>query len=221
MTRSKGIRPFHYKNKIPADPRIKPIKRWPPSNRGCYDGFRKWMRATGLSEITVGVYGIGARFALGYLDKPYWAIDPEEDLAEVWAYLNAQHPHSPRLRHYRKGLKKFAQYLYLRSDKVKPQKSINWSHYTAGLPDSLDAQIRAFLKHWQRRWPEERQYEGTLSLLSHLTHSLRWMAQQLDFAGIADICPRNWYAYVDLRLAKGISPVTLNGELRMLGQLLR
>ena len=220
MTRSKGKRPFHYKNVRPIDPNVKPIKSWFPPNQGFYDNFRKWMRESGCTEITVSAYSIGPRFAMGFLDKPYWILDPQDDLDAVLTYLERKFDNPSRMFHYRKGLCKFAQYLRLRQNKPAPVKAINWGYYLDGLSEIMAEDIRAFLKHTQRNWSPERHYEASITTLSHLTLSLRWMAVHAGIKDAGEITPQVWYAYLDSRLADGISPSTLNGEMRALCQYL-
>jgi integrase len=220
VTRTKGKRPYHIKNKQPIDPNVTPISHWPPANRGCYHSFREWLKTTGFSDVTVMTYAIGARFVLGFLNKPYWVIDPDEDIAVVWDYLQRTYRDQPRLAHYHKGMRKFAQYLYLCQNRPQKPKQINWQHYLAGLPEDIAGVVRDYIRHSQRNWPAERRYECTLNCLSHLTHSLRWMAANLRLESFTDLTPQSWYTYLDARLAKGISAVTLNGELRSLWGLL-
>ena len=89
------------------------------------------------------------------------------------------------------------------------------------LVGALPEGVRLYLAHRRRAWKPERQHESTLSTLSHLTLSLRWIATHFDLAEIADLTPDAWYAYADARLESGIMPVTLNGELLELQQFLR
>jgi len=220
MTRSTGKRPFHYKNVRPIDPHVKPIKAWIPANRGFYDRFRRWMRESGCTEVTVSAYSIGPRFALGFLDKPYWTFDPQGDIEIVLAYLENSFNDPAWLVHYRKGLNKFAQFIRLCQNKPTPTKTVNWAYYLDGLSETMVEDVRALLKQLQRNWPSERHYESSVTALSHLTLSLRWMAVHAGVKDAVEITPQVWYAYMDYRLADGISPTTLNSELRSVCQYL-
>jgi site-specific recombinase XerD len=222
MTSPKPKRPFQIKNNIPTDPNVTPIARWLSANQGCYHAFRDWLKESSCSQCTVQAYAVGARFVLGYLNQPYWTIDPGADIDRVWAYFEEAYDDNPgKLSLYRKGFRKFRQYLSIKLNRPLKPKRVNWPHFLQGLPEDIAQAIRDFIRHSRRNWQPERQYEAACSLLSHLTHSLRWMAAHLDFESIADLTPQAWYAYVDARLAKSISPVTLNGELRQVWSFLR
>ena len=105
------------------------------------------------------------------------------------------------------------EYLRLRCAQPAPPKRIHWEYYLDTLPEWLATDVRAYLRHCQRAWLPETQYPATLTALSRLTLFLRWAVQQTPLPQAADITPALWFDYVDARLAAGISPVTLNGEL--------
>jgi integrase len=215
MSRSTGKRRFHYKNKRPTDPAVKAIGDWLPANRSFYDGFRRWLQEGGYSASALNLYGVAARLALGLLDKPYWQIDPQADLAEVERYIAARHTNEGTRLAYRKGLLKLAGYLRQRCGQPAPEKPVNWGHYLDPLPPWLADAMRAYVAHCSRGWLPENRRRATLDLLSHCTQSLRWMAAQAPPASPADLTPARWFDYLDARLAEHISPVTLNDELRV------
>ena len=66
-------------NGRPLDPDVLPIGEWLPANLDLYRDFRAWLRQDGYSESDVSIYSTAVGLALGWLDKPYWEIDPEED----------------------------------------------------------------------------------------------------------------------------------------------
>jgi integrase len=216
MTRSTGKLPPQIKHTTPNDPNVLPIAEWPQANRDCYWDFWMWLKDTGYSPVTIHAYKIGARFALGFLKKPYWAIDPQIDLEKTLAYIQDMYTDSNRPVHYRKGIRKFGQYLQINLGIPPTPKPINWPYYFQGLPKEIAAGIGEYFKHRQRNWKPEHQHESGLNFLSHLTLSLRWMAVHWKLDSLTDITPQAWYAYLDARLSRGISPVSLNGELREL-----
>ena len=79
MTLSTGQRRFHFKNVRPQDPDVKPFGEWLPANRTFYASFRTWLREGGYGDSALNQYGVAARLALGWLDLPYWEIDPQTD----------------------------------------------------------------------------------------------------------------------------------------------
>ena len=216
MTRTTGKRPYHLKNIKPMDPNTLPIKEWPEANQELFLDFRQWMIDTGCSDATVETYKVGARFSLGFLQVLWWRIDPIKDIDQVWAYLQQQYQGQDKLEVYRKGIKKFRQYLCFRLNSPDKPKVINWAHYYQNLPKALTDAIDDYINNLQRRWQQNRVHESTISTLSHLTQSLRWMAVNMPLNSIADINRDAWFAYMDARLANNISPETLNTELRSL-----
>ncbi len=219
MTRSTGQRRHHFKNTQPTHPDIKPYKEWFPPNHNFYVSFRRWLKAGGYSHTALNVYGVATRMALGLLDKPYWSIDPDRDLAVVHTHLEGRTDLTPTTRReYAKGLFKLAEFIRWRSGKAKRPKKINWAYYTGPLPDWLDELVRAYIAHRRSQWPPERQYRATLELVSRLTASLRWMTANDSLDQIGDITPQVWFGFVEHRLANQIHPNTINGQFsRLLG----
>lgn len=216
MTRSTGKRKPHFKNVILADPAVKPFADWVAENRNFYAGFRRWLREGGYGYSSLNTYGVAARLAFGYLDQPYWTIDPDTGPDRVRDYIGTHYASAATREAYLKGLAKLAEYLRVQCHRLKPEKRINWAHYLGLLPGWLAELVRAYVAHCRRSWPPERHYRSTLEILSHLTGCLRWMAAQMDLSGIEAITLHRWYDYLEARLAAGISPVTVNSELRRL-----
>ncbi len=214
MTPSTGKRKSHFKNIIPADPNLKPFGQWSSANKGFYADFRKWLKLGGYGFSALNTYGVAARMALGYLDKSYWAIDPIVDLDKVREYIDDHFESAGTRSSYKKGLLKLGEYLSLRLMKPKPEKPVNWPHYTGTLPDWLAEYVQDYVAHCKRSWPPDRVYRNTITLLSPLTRPLRWMAEHRHLESIPDITPDRWYDYLETRLVEGISPITVNSELR-------
>jgi integrase len=220
MNRGKGLRKPHFKDNTPADPLVKRWSEWLPENRSFYQSFLRWLSESSFSSSTMTIYGVAARQAIGYLDKPYWAIDPEADLLRAWERLQT-HPTSPATQAcYRKGLVKLAEYLRLRRHRPPKPKVIDWAYYTAALPDWMVDDVRAYLAHAKRRWRPERQYESSLKALGTVTLPLRWMVAHFPIRTLADLTPEVWFAFLDQRLAQGLNPRTSNRDLCYLQSLL-
>jgi integrase len=221
MPRGKSKRRPHFKDNLPNDPQVKRWSEWLPANRGFHESFRNWLKESSYGEVAINLYSVVSRQALGFLDKPYWQIDPEADLQKVWEHLQTRPISEDTKVGYHKGLVKLGEYLRLRCHLPPKLKKVDWGFYLGVLPAWLAEAVRLYLAHRRRAWKPERQHESTLSTLSHLTLSLRWIATHFDLAEIADLTPDAWYAYADARLESGIMPVTLNGELLELQQFLR
>jgi site-specific recombinase XerD len=205
---------------LPLDPAITPFDNWLPANRSFFGCFRKWLFESGYSISAMKIYGVGVRQALGFLNKPYWQIDPEADLERAWQFINNRPIAASTRQDYHKGLEKLAEYLRLRCHKPPLEKEIHWQHYLGVLPAWLQEDIHHFIAHCQRSWPLARRHKATIALLSPLTLFLRWAAEQMPFDSLSELNPERWFAYLDKRLAAGISPKALNRELAGLRHLL-
>ena len=111
-----GVRdPLHFINTRTNDPRVQPIGQWPFVNQNFYVGFKKWLLKSGYSPSALEIYGIAARYALGFLQKPYWQLDPETDRSFVRDHLQERLSKAATLSAYAKGLAKFGEYVRLHS----------------------------------------------------------------------------------------------------------
>jgi integrase len=204
----------------PIDPAVIPFDDWLPANRSFLGCFRRWLFESGYSISSMKIYGVAVRQAIGFLNKPYWQIDPEADLERACEFIESRPIAASTRMDYHKGVEKLAEYLRLRCHMPAKAKEIHWGYYLESLPVWLQDDIRLFLAHCQRNWPPERRYKSTIDRISPLTQPLRWMAAQAPLVDICDLTPERWYAYLDARLADGISPTTLNCELSGLKHLL-
>ena len=199
---------------------VKSYWDWFPPNRGFYEAFRRWLRDGGYGDSAVHIYSVAARLALGWLDTPYWEIDPDADLDRVRDYV-ATHYDRPGTREgYYKGLAKLEEYLRFRCHQPEPERQINWDTYVGPLPDWLARDVRDCITHCRRSWLPENQYVATRNLASHLTLFPRWAAENATLTDARDLTPDLWFEYVDERLAAGIKPRTINTQLLYLHKLL-
>jgi integrase len=221
MTTSRSQRRAHPKDIQPAKPTLMPFQDWLPANQGFYTAFRRWLTESGYRLSALVTYSIGARLALGLLNKPYWQIDPEADFPAVRAYIATQYSRPGTRAAYLRGLPKLDQYIRLRCQRPSRAHPINWSHYLDPLPGWMATDLRAYLKHLARNWPADRQVDLTTEWLSRLSQPLRQMVAAGPIADLTDLTPVRWLSYVDARLAVGIRPGTLNAELAYLRGWLR
>ncbi|TET53832.1 MAG: phage integrase family protein, partial [Anaerolineales bacterium] len=221
MTRSTGRRKHHFKNVQPRDPAVKPFGEWLGANRSFYANFRTWLRDGGYGDSVLNIYGTAARLALGWLDMPYWQIELQDDLDKVREYIGKRYKSRATRQSYLKGIAKLEEYLRFRCHRPKPEKRVSWQTFVGPLPDWLAKDVRSYMSHRSRTWLPEAQYRAVSTLLSHLTLFLRWAAGQAELSQLADLTPNLWFDYVDERLAAGLKPVTLNGQLREVLSFLR
>jgi integrase/recombinase XerD len=206
-------RAFHLKDMPVRDPEVRRLGKWSQENRGFYNEFRKWLFETGYSKSSVHRCGVVARQSIGYLDKPYWTIDPDADIERVQAHFYSRKLTPGTKEYYRSGLLKLAEYLRFRQNKPPKTPTIRWEYYLGELPDWLCAEIRVFLLHCKRTWKPDRQHPKIIATLSELTRCLRWMHQVAPIEQLADLTPERWYDYLDYRLGQGLKTVTVNDEL--------
>jgi len=235
MTCSTGQRKYHHKNVPAPHPSIKPWQQWPPENRTFFDAFRAWLQTGGYSQSALGAYGAAVRMALGLLDKPWQAIEPETDLARVYEHLESRSLTPKTRQPYTRGLKKLVEFLNIHIQPAPPHRprplergvclqtdpEINWGYYFRSLPEWLVEDIKAYLRLIGRNWRPERQHRATCETLSHLTGILRWMTRHAKLADARAITPEMWNGYVKVRQEAGISPTTLNHDLHRLQSFLR
>jgi site-specific recombinase XerD len=215
MTRGgPGIpRRFHFKNAKLKDPAIQRYLEWSQENIGFYTGFRNWLKENGYGHSALNSYGAATRMAIGYLRKPYWTIDPETDLERVREHLQGSCRTPSTQAEYRKGLLKFAEYLRLRCHRPKKEKELPWEYTIGSLSPTLQSDVREYLKHCQRAWTLEHRFERSRDTLYRLGIPLRWMVEHQGLKEIRDLTPQVWFAHLDVRLAAGIKPASVNSDL--------
>jgi site-specific recombinase XerD len=219
MGPNKKHRP-HFSNVLPNDPQVRRWSEWLSANRLFHQDFRDWLKVSSYGDSAINLYSVVSRQTIGWLDKPYWQIDPDLDLQKTWEHFQSR-PLTPHTRiEYHKGLMKLGEYLRLRLHKPARTKKVDWEFYLGTFPSWLAEMVRIFMAHCCRSWKPERRHETMLAALSHLTLSLRWIVAHFDLSEASDLTPDVWYAYVDARLANRIKSNTINGELVCLQQFL-
>lgn len=209
-------RRFSFKNMPLQDSAIQRYGEWSVENIGFYGSFRQWLKENGYGKSALNIYGVAVRTAIGFLRKPYWAIDLETDIERVSAHL-AQSNRTPKTQEdYHKGLKKLAEYLRLRKNLPRKEKPIPWIYTIGSLSPQLQEDIRAFLKHCQRAWKNENLFERSRDTLYGLGIPLRWMAEHQGVKDVRDITPQVWFAWLDHRLQLEAKPATVNCDLTSL-----
>ncbi len=205
--------PFRYKNVVLCDPDIQRFGEWSEANRAFFDRFRTWLIERSYSNSVLNMYGAATRTAIGFLRKEYWQIDPDHDLPRVVAHLE-ERSLSPETRAcYRKGLRKLDEYLRIVLHIPKKPKELRWENGIASLPEWLQGDMREFLRFCQHSWTEEKRFERGADLLYTISRPLNWWTKEFQLKNVHEITPQLWYAWLDKRLADGLSASTLNGEL--------
>jgi len=220
MTCSTGQRRHHFKNIIPEDPAITPFGQWPEVNQIFLKEFRARLQASGYGFSALNCYTVGARLAIGHLNKPHGKINLETDLERVRQYIFQGAFNSSTKQEYFKGLHKLAE--YLREDRGKPAvRRVNWTYHLDGLLQELCEHVRNFIAYRQKNWRIEDRFKRTLELLSQTCTTLRWMNSIAPLQNISKVTPQLWFAYLDAQMAEGYSCSSINCRLSHMQAFLR
>ena len=199
--------------RIAPDPELVPYYQWFAPNRSFYVSFRMWLKDTGCGKSTITIYGVGARLVFSYLDKPYWRINPDHDLGQVSEFIKNKYSSQATSSGYIKGVNKLGEYIRLRLHLPPKEKLINWDNYVGPLPDWMAELVRDYVHHKHIATHQEKRHKRIIETLSHLTVPLRWMVANFEINSIADLIPSLWFKYVEFRIASGLKPSTVNGNL--------
>ncbi len=221
MTRSTGQRRHHFKLTTPSDSAVTPLANWPEANRRFFKKFCEWLQMDGYEGSTLHHYSVPARLALGYLNKPYWAIHAETDLERVRVHLTQGLLSLSTQQSYCKGLKKFGEYLLAGQEKPVRPRILRWEYHLNSLPDWLCEAIREFIAHRQKSWRVEDRHRRSMELLSQICGVLRSMQASAPLNSMSDITPQRWFCCVDEALEKNRHPNTINCRLAHLQAFLR
>lgn len=213
MNKKTRKRAFHFKNTIPPDPEAVPFAEWPVPNRNFYKAFRRWLQKGGYSENSVNLYSVAARTALGYLPGLYWQIDPDKDLEKVRKRIVERGLSESTQTEYHKGLLKLAEYLRHKLNKPDPPHPINWGYHLKGVPDWLCDHVKEYINHRRKEWHPEDKHRKTLDVLGCIAPVLRFMAEAGQINNLEELDPILWFDYLEMRLAAGILPTTINCHL--------
>jgi integrase len=198
-----------------SHPFYKPTREWNRANLHCYADFREWLKQTYTGRTMVSRYVAAARWVFCLIDKPYWQLDLDKDIATVHDYFTT-HVKTAYTPFYKVGLTRFADFLRLKQGLQRPARVLNWRYYLGELPDEITADIRAYIAQRQTQWLPANCHERTLDTLATLARPLRMMHAQEPLSGWADVTPKRWWRYTEMRLASGTSTTTLNAEMHLI-----
>lgn len=185
-------------------------------NRACAREFQAWLVVNGYSTFGVqGNYYSAARWALQRLTQPWWALEPEEMIAQAQVDLEQRADLSALTkRGYAKGLRKLLEFLLFQwgrevscSDPLAlPTELETW-------PAWLSRPLGHYLRVQQRQWPERTVREQTRSSFHLLTRLCRFFTTRYQWSDWRELTPRWLDDYIDAGLRQGLAPSTLNGRL--------
>ena len=202
-------------------PCYKPTKLWSAANLHCYGEYREWMKANHCGQTMIPHYTAAVRWVFCLIDKPYWQIDLDVDIAAVQTYIDQHFESGLTRQSYRNGLKRFVIFLRLKCHLDRPKPEVHWDTYIGSLAKSIGQDVQTFITHLQTRWPTDKCHERTLDNTAALTRPLRHIAAQGQLRTWRDLTPQRWWHYTEMRLTEGIATRTLNVELHLLHSCLR
>ena len=211
----------HHPTALRQHPAYKPTTNWSRANLHCYAEFREWLKHTHCGPTLIPRYTGAARWVFCLIDKPYWQIDLDADLAQVQAYFDAHFDSAETRKVYRLGLAHLADFLRHKCHQPTPPRPIRWDTFVGVLPASLADDVRSFITHRQAQWPTRQRHERSLDTMATLTRPLRHMVTAGWIASWSDLTPKIWWRYTEWRLGHGIATCTLNAELHLLHACLR
>lgn len=90
---------------------------------------------------------------------------------------------------------------------------VDLSRYWQGLPDWLTELLQEHITYRQRRWKPSQVRKLTRTRLNTLRRVWRWLLDEEQISGIADLQRAPVQSFIEARLAAGISNGTVNAEL--------
>ena len=114
-------------------PCYKPTKLWSAANLHCYGEYREWMKANHCGQTMIPHYTAAVRWVFCLIDKPYWQIDLDVDIAAVQTYIDQHFESGLTRQSYRNGLKRFVIFLRLKCHLDRPKPEVHWDTYIGSL----------------------------------------------------------------------------------------
>ena len=99
------------------------------------------------------------------------------------------------------------------SSQPTPTMEMDLSRYWEGLPSWLTDLLQEYIVYRQRRWKPSQVRNHTRARLNTLRRVWRWLLDEEQVSGIADLQRVHVQGFVDARLVAGISSGTVNAEL--------
>jgi len=101
------------------------------------------------------------------------------------------------------------------------EEPLDVTRFWAGLPTWLVQAMDDYIVHQQRRWKPSQVRHHTCVRLQTLRQIWRWLLQEREIEGFANLSRHDVRAYVEVRLKEGRAASTLNRQLRDLWAFLR
>ncbi len=214
-----GLRRLRNRSLCVVTPRPLPTKFWPKENIEFLRSYHEWLLGGGVSEMVVNAYHVMmAGHVLGLHLKPYFEIDPDNDLVCALEFVMAHQPGASWAKNCERSLLQFRRYLRLERGLGEESKAtpFNSARVTAGLPLWLVSELERFQHIHQRNWRDARVQENIRRFWSSYLRMWRFFVEERNVLELKDLRRQHVLDYLDKRLGEGHSVTGVNNNLREL-----
>jgi len=210
--------------RVPPHLRPRPREQWPPENRALPEEYAAWLINGGVSPISVRSFHVPCiHLVLGFLDKPWWACDPERDSVVALEHYRARGLCPQSLQDRRSHLHLLDRFFRQRRGEPDPAptRPLNLPVYFQGLPEWLTTRILAYGCIRERAWKPSALHQRWIEYLGDATRFWRWLFTHPPIATLSELRRANIVEFLEERLRTGHAASTVNGELLALLEFLR
>jgi integrase/recombinase XerC len=212
-----GLHYLRHRNLPAGMPHPMPTKYWPKENLEFLERYRDWLSGGGVSELVIRTYHVKmAGHVFGLTLKPYFELDPDQDLHGVLEYIQARGLSQEWIKNCRLSLVQFRRYLRLQrglgeESRITP---FDVPSHTQGLPQWLVSELERYQKLLQCNWRTARLDLNIRGFWSKHGSLWRFLCAERGVQQLADVKRQYVLDYMDVRLAGGLSVSGVNAELR-------
>jgi len=189
---------------------------WPPENIPHLDDFVVWLFAGGCSPNVIRtVYLPMAGVVLGLSLKPFFLLNPIDDIEAALALIKAKKQGPEYTKVCKNAILKYRQFLFQFFLVTLQKKAVfNPRHlYGQGIPVWLLDQLEKYQRVRQKNWRPARLENSIRRFWLESLKVWRFMCETYMVTEIGDIQRSFLQDYVDKRLAAGCAVTTINAEL--------
>ncbi|MDJ0756876.1 MAG: hypothetical protein QNJ45_25320, partial [Ardenticatenaceae bacterium] len=208
----------------------KPTKYWPEKNITLLREYQRWLLDGGASHnCTLNISIPTAGHVLGLSLKSHEELCLEQDIKRALGYIEAREMSAVWTTNCRRALHRFRRYLQLKRGEItfSPYPRFDLGRYTTGLPPWLVEHLDQIRIVRQGNWRRTRLHQALIIFWRTHTQLWRWLFENDIISaeegpeGVCQIRRQHLYAFIDARMANGMSSKTINLEMRTFQATLR
>jgi site-specific recombinase XerD len=211
---------YMWEEKMPADaPRPQRTSHWPKENIAFLERYRDWLLNGGTSEMVTNSYHIMmAGHVFGLTLKPYYELDPDQDLNCALEYVQAKSLSDSWIKNCRNSLNKFRRFLRLERGlgEESKEKPFDSARVAEGLPAWLVSELDRYQHLKQRNWRDARREDNIRQFWCRNLRLWRFFVEQKKVWEFKDLKRQHLLDYVDHCLGKGYAVTAINNDVRNL-----